>query len=172
MDANSSAADGATAGAHFRLPEFEIAGIEMPAAVRDAAIKWIYQGRQNVEKVITVIEETSGVFERACFSTAKGSANYGAKVAETLHTSTTAAFDFAHELVAARSLPEIMKVSSANARKHFDALAAQNQELWALTQQFRSETIKPFAGALPGAFRPLIAAWTLLVTVPKASSGE
>lgn len=28
----------------FRLPQFDIAKLEMPDAVRDAATKWIYQG--------------------------------------------------------------------------------------------------------------------------------
>ena len=136
----------------FRLPQFDIAKLEMPDVVRDAATKWIYQGRQNVEKVITVTEEMSVVFEKACSSTAKGAADNGAKVAETLRTNCIAAFELAHDLVTAKSLPEIMDVSSASARKQFDVLAAQNQELWALTQRFMADPIKPIAGALPKAF--------------------
>lgn len=137
---------------NLQFPQFEMPKVEIPDAVRDAATQWINQGKENVEKMMTATEEMNGAFERAYSTAAKGAMDYGAKVTEAMHTNTAAAFEFAHDVMAAKSLPEVMEISSAGARKQFDALAAQNRELWALTRQLVAETIKPIAGGLPKVF--------------------
>jgi phasin len=142
----------ASSSAEFQFPQFEIPKMEIPGALRDAATKWINQGKENVEKAIKATEGMNGVFENAYSTAAKGAVDCSAKLTEATRTNTVAAFDIAHDLLAAKTLPEVIEITTAGARKQFDALATQNQELWALTQQLVTETIKPIAGGLPKVF--------------------
>jgi phasin len=138
--------------AGFPFPQFEMPKVEIPEAAHDLATKWVDQGEENFEKMIAATEELNGVFNKTCSTAAKGATDYAAKVTEVMHANTAAAFHFAHDIVAAKSLPEIMEISTANARKQLDLLASQNQELWSLTQKIVTETIKPIAGGMPKVF--------------------
>lgn len=128
-------------------PLFEMPKMEIPEPMRDAATKWISQGKK-------AFEEMNGAFESAYSTATKGAMDCGAKVSEATRTNTVVAFEVAHDLMTAKSLPEMMEISTAGARKQFEALAVQNQELWSLTQQLVTETIKPIAGGLPNVFSP------------------
>ena len=56
---------------------------------------------------------------------------------------TNAAFDFAGELIAAKTLSEMVELSSTHARKQFEALTQQSKELSALAQKVATETAEP-----------------------------
>ena len=62
------------------------------------------------------------------------------------------AFDCARDLVAAKSFSELVERSTANMRKQFDALSAQNQELMTLAQKIMTESTKPIAAAASKVF--------------------
>jgi hypothetical protein len=51
-----------------------------------------------------------------------------------------------------KSLPQAIKIATPGVRQQFDTLAAQSQELGALTTQLMTEMIKPIAGSLPKVF--------------------
>jgi phasin len=137
-----------------QFPPFEMAKMEIPEVVRDAATKWINQGKENLEKAFKATEEMNYAFERALSSATKGAVDCSAKCTEATRTNAVAAFDIAHDFMSAKSLSEAIEVSTTGARKQFESLTAQNQELWALTQQLVTETIKPIAGGLPKMFSP------------------
>ena len=122
--------------------------------VLDATTNWINQGKENFEKAIKATEAVNGAFKSALSSATKGAADCGTKFTEATRTNTVAAFDIAHDLMAAKSLSEAIDISTTGTRKQLDILAAQNQELWALTQQLVTETIKPIAGGLPKVLSP------------------
>jgi phasin len=142
--------------AESQFPQFEMATMKIPEAVRDAAAQWINQSKENFEKAINATEEVNGTFESAFSIAAKGAVNCGAKFTEATRTNTVAAFDIANALMAAQSLPEMIEITTTSSRKQFDTLASQNQELWALTQQLVTETVKPLAGRLPKVFSPSV----------------
>lgn len=144
--------EAAASSAGFPFPQFEMPKVEIPEAARDLATKWVDQNEENFEKVIAATEELNGVFNKTCSIAAKGATDYSAKVTEVMHANTAAAFHFAHDVVAAKSLPEFMEISTANTRKQFDRLASQNQELWSLTQKIVTETIKPITGGMSKVF--------------------
>lgn len=146
------AKEAATESANFPFAQFAIPRVDLPATFREAATKWVDQGKVSFEKIITAAEEANGAFEKAYSSAAKGVADYGAKVAEVMHASTVAAFDLTHDMIAAKSLPEAMEISTAGARRQLDTLTAQNRELWTLAQQLVTETTKPIAGGWPKMF--------------------
>ncbi len=147
-----TAKQSAPSSSEFQFPQFEMPKMEIPEAIRDVATNWINQGKEYFEKAIKATEEMSGAFESAISNATKGAVDCGAKVTDATRTNTIAAFDIANGLMAARSLPEVIEISTTGARKQFDAIAAQNQELWTLTQHLMTETVKPITGGMPKAF--------------------
>ena len=63
-----------------------------------------------------------------------------------------AAFDFFGELITAKSLSEVIELSSAHSRKQFEALTAQGKELGALAQKVATETAEPIKSGMNKAF--------------------
>jgi hypothetical protein len=133
----------------FQFPQFEMPKMEVPEGVRDAATNWINQAKKT-------FEEVNSTFERAYSTAAKGAVDCGTKVTDITRINTVVAFELVRDLMAAKSLPEVIEISATGAGKQFDVLAAQNHELWALTKQLVNETIKPIAAGLPKAFSPSV----------------
>lgn len=142
----------AASSASFQFPQFEMPKVEIPDAARAVAVNWVSQARENFERMVVATEGLNGVLNRTCSTAAKGAADYGAKVTEAMHADTAAAFDFAHDLFAAKSVPEMIEISTASARKQLDLLTSQNQELWAFAQQIIAETLKPITGDISKIF--------------------
>jgi hypothetical protein len=65
---------------------------------------------------------------------------------------TNAAFDYAGELLAAKTLSEVIELSSTHARKQFEALTAQSKDLGALAQKVATETAEPIKSGMNKAF--------------------
>src|SRR5271167_5129608 len=115
----------------FEMPKFEIPKVEMPAAFREFAERGVAQAKDTYEKMKAAAEEATDVLETTYSTASKGASDYGLKVIEAARVNTNAAFDYAGELLAAKSLSEVIELSSAHARKQFEALTAQSKELGA-----------------------------------------
>jgi len=135
------------------FPGSVFTGIETPAAFRDIAEKSLSSAKDQYEKLRSAAEEATGVLEETYASATKGASNYSLKVLEVARTNTNAAFDFASELFAARSLSEVVELSTAHARKQFETVAAQTKELAALAQKVTAETVEPVKESVTKAFK-------------------
>ncbi len=127
----------------FESPKFETLRMETPAAFRDIAEKGISQAKETYEKMKAAAEEATGYLEDTYATASKGAADYGLKLIEAARANTNAAFDYTSELFAARSFSEVVEVSTAHARKQFDAVQAQARELALLAQKVATETAEP-----------------------------
>ena len=136
----------------FEMPKFDIPKVEMPAAFREFAERGVAQAKDNYEKMKAAAEEATDVLETTYSTAAKGASDYGLKVIETTRVNTNAVFDFASELLTAKTLSEVIEVSSAHARKQFEALTAQSKELGALAQKVATETAEPIKSGMNKAF--------------------
>jgi phasin len=136
----------------FEMPKFEIPQVEMPAAFREFAERGVAQARDTYEKMKAVAEEATDVLETTYSTATKGASDYGLKMIEAARTNTNAAFDFAGELITAKTLSEVIELSSAHARKQFEALAQQSKELGALAQKVATETAEPIKNGVNKAF--------------------
>jgi phasin len=135
------------------FPGSVFTGIETPAAFRDIAEKSLSSAKDQYEKLRSAAEEATGVLEETYASATKGASNYSLKVLEVARTNTNAAFDFASELFAARSLSEVVELSTAHARKQFETAAAQTKELAALAQKCAAEAAEPIKDGMSKAAR-------------------
>ena len=136
----------------FEMPKFDMPKVEMPAAFREFAERGVAQAKDTYEKMKAAAEEATDVLETTYSTATKGASDYGLKVIEVARTNTNAAFDFAGEVMAAKTLSEVVELTSAHARKQFEALTAQSKELSALAQKVATETAEPIKSGMNKAF--------------------
>jgi phasin len=136
----------------FEIPKFEIPKVEMPAAFREFAERGVAQAKDTYEKMKAAAEEATDVLETTYSTATKGASDYGLKVIEAARVNTNAAFDFAGELITAKTLSEVIELSSAHVRKQFEALTEQGKELSALAQKVATETAEPIKSGMNRAF--------------------
>ena len=136
----------------FEMPKFDIPKVEMPAAFREFAERGVAQAKDTYEKMKAAAEEATDVLETTYSTATKGASDYGLKVIEVARTNTNAAFDFAGEIMAAKTLSEVVELMSAHARKQFEALTEQSKELAALAQKVATESSEPIKSGMNKAF--------------------
>ena len=136
----------------FEMPKFEMPKVEMPAAFREFAERGVAQCKDTYEKMKAAAEEATDVLETTYSTATKGASDYGLKVIEVARTNTNAAFDFAGEVMAAKTLSEVVELASAHTRKQFETLSEQTKELSALAQKVATETAEPIKTGMNKAF--------------------
>jgi phasin len=136
----------------FEMPKFDIPKVEMPAAFREFAERGVAQAKDTYEKMKAVAEEATDVLETTYSTASKGASDYGLKMIEAARVNTNAAFDFAGELITAKTFSEVIELSSSHARKQFEALTKQSKELGALAQKVATDTAEPIKSGMNKAF--------------------
>jgi phasin len=136
----------------FEMPKFDMPKVEMPAAFREMAERGVAQAKDTYEKMKAAAEEATDVLETTYSTATKGASDYGLKVIEVARANTNAAFDFAGEIMAAKTLSEVVELTSAHARKQFEALTEQSKELSALAQKVATDTAEPIKSGVNKAF--------------------
>jgi phasin len=127
---------------------------EIPEIFRTATAQWIGQTKGNLEKVFSATDEMNKVSERVWSAAAQSTVESTAKMVEAMHQNAVAGFDYARDVMAAKSSAEALEISSVYARKQFEALAGQNKQLWSLAQQMATGITRPMTDAWPKAFQP------------------
>jgi len=127
----------------FEIPKFDLPNIEMPEALREMTEKGVAHAKDTYAKAKVASEEAADLLENTYTTVAKGATDYNLKLIEIARTNTRAAFDYAHELLGVKSPSEFIELSTAQMRKQFDIVSAQNQELCALAQEVATEATKP-----------------------------
>jgi phasin len=136
----------------FEMPKFDMPKVEMPAAFREFAERGVAQAKDTYEKMKAAAEEATDVLETTYSTATKGASDYGLKMIEVARANTNAAFDFAGEVMAAKTLSEVVELASAHARKQFETLSEQSKELNALAQKVATETSEPIKSGMNKAF--------------------
>jgi phasin len=127
----------------FEIPKFDLPNMEMPEAFRDIAEKGVAQARDTYARAKTASDEAADLLKNACETGAKRATDYNLKLFEIARTNTRAAFDYAHELLGVKSPSEFIELSTAQMRKQFEIVSAQNKELCALAQEIATEVAEP-----------------------------
>lgn len=137
----------------FELPKFEVPKFEVPAAFREFTEKGLNQAKDNWEKMKAATEETTDLIEGSYSAASRGVTDYGLKLIEVARANVNATFDHASELLAVKSLSEAVELSTAHARKQFEALTAQAKEIAAVAQKAATETTEPIKKGVSSAFK-------------------
>lgn len=139
------------------IPKFDLPNMEMSAAFRELADRSVAQARNTYENAKAATEEATDLLKDTYKTAAKGATDYNLKVVEIARTNANTAFDYAHELMGVKSLSELAELSSAHARRQFEAMAAQTKELTELAQKVTTEITEPLKTGVTKAFNNSLA---------------
>jgi hypothetical protein len=146
---NSMAA--AAAATKMSGRQFEMPKIELPANLRELANEVMAQTRGNYEQIVTAANEALRVFVSTQSTAVKSMVHYRTWLRKVAHGNVIAALDFAQNLAAAKSVPDVIEYSRAHARIQFDALAARTKELTELAGNVATEMAEPINAIIANA---------------------
>jgi phasin len=104
------------------------------------------------ENAKAATEEETDLLKDTYKTAAKGATDYNLKVIEIARTNTNSAFDYAYKLMGMKSPSEFAELSTAHARKQFEAMSAQTKELTELAQKVTTEITEPLKAGVTKAF--------------------
>ena len=125
----------------FEMPKFGLPNMEMPEAFREMAEKGVAHAVDTNAKAKAASEAAAELLERTYTTAAKDTANYNLKIIEIARTNTRAAFDYTHELLGVKSASEFIELSTAQMRKQFDIVSAQNKALCTLANEMVAKVL-------------------------------
>lgn len=143
------------AGVRANAQGFDMTIFPIPGIFRGLAEQSVGRVKENCEKMKVTSGEVTDNLREAYACNAKGAADYGAKVIEISSINTQSALDFLSGLMATKSLSDIMNLSATQSRKNFEAVSAQNKELWELAQKVATETAEPIKKSFAKVLQPV-----------------
>jgi phasin len=101
--------------------------------------------KDTSEKFGAATEQTTKLIENTYASATKGIKDYNFKAIEFAQVNSDAAFDYAKQLMNAKSPSEMQELWTTHARKQFEALTEQTKELAMLGQRVAAESVEPLS---------------------------
>jgi phasin len=135
------------------VPRLQANAAEANAMFRELAEKGLAQAKDAFARMKTASEEASSMLETTCANASKGATDYGLRMVEMGRANSNAAFDFAAELMSARTLAQMVEISTAHTRKHIMQVTEQVKELTSLAQKVATTTAEPIKDGLSGLAR-------------------
>jgi phasin len=130
------------------IPKLEASAAEVTSTMREFAERGIMQAKDAYTKMKTAAEEATGVLDATYANASKGASDYGLKVIEMARVNSNAAFDFTAELISARTLAQVIEISTSHARKQIELATEQAKELASLAQKVVNHAAEPMRGGL------------------------
>jgi phasin len=127
---------------------------EVPESMRAFAEKGVSQARDSYAKFKDAAESQNSTIEAVFTSASKGASAYSAKLMEFMKANTTAALDFAQELLGVKSPSEALELYTSHARKQFETFGAQAKELAEIAQKVATETAEPIKASASKFYKP------------------
>ena len=130
------------------MPKYEASANQAMSAFREMTEKGVSHAKDAYAKMRSAAEETTGVLENTYANATKGATDYGLRMLEITRANTNATFDFAAELLSARTLAQVVEISTAHMRKQIELATEQAKELAALARQVATRTAEPMKDGL------------------------
>ena len=124
-------------------PKFEAAATQFPEMFREMAEKSVEQAKENYARMRTAAEEATDMVEDSYLTATRGAAEFNTKAIDALRTNVNSSFDYARELLMAKSFSDALELSATHMRQQFEALSEQAKEFSALAQKVATEASEP-----------------------------
>jgi phasin len=108
---------------------------DAPRVLREVAETSAAQAKENFEKLSAAAGDAANLLKNGYAATLKGTQDYSAKVLEFAQTNINAAVEHVTKLSNAKSPMEFFALSNEYAKRQFEILTRQAQELAALVQK-------------------------------------
>ncbi|HEY2757596.1 MAG TPA: phasin family protein [Pseudolabrys sp.] len=125
----------------MEFPRFESSFFIMPSAFRTFADNEVTRRKETLETLSTATKEaySTGV---------RGLNEYGQKIMEAGQRDADGLYDCYRDLMAAKSLPEVMDVWTTHAPRQLNAMSSRTGELWTLYWKVAADAAKPIAAGM------------------------
>jgi phasin len=121
----------------------------VPEAVRAMAEKTVAQTREVYDRSKDALDASVATLERTFDAAGQGAVAFNRKIIDIAQRNVNSAFDLAKSLAGAKNLAEAMELQGAYWRKQFGALAAQAEEVRALSTKVTADTAEPVKAHVP-----------------------
>lgn len=142
-DAVTAATDAYAAAGNEALKTFEGLDLAVPEALRSAAEKVVTQSREAYDRTKDAVEDTVEMFEQSIDKAGQGAATINRKVIDITQTNLNSSFDLAKNLAGSKNVAELVEHQTAYARKQFETLSAQAEEIRSLSTQVATDSAEP-----------------------------
>lgn len=122
---------------------FEAVTLDTAFAARELAEASVAQTREAHERSKNALEGAVDTMARSFDALGQGAAALNRKIIEIAQQNVTSGFDLAKSLATARTLAEIVELRATYWRKQFSALAAQAEEVRALSTKVAADIAAP-----------------------------
>ena len=137
----------------FETPKFDPSKVEVPEVFRDMAEKSVEQAKEGYARMRSAAEEATDLVEDTYLTATRGATEFNLKAIEAIRTNVNANFDYARELLAAKSFSEAVELSATHMRKQFETLTAQTKDFSSLAQKVATETSEPIKSSVSKNFK-------------------
>jgi phasin len=108
---------------------------DAPQVLRDVAERSTAQAKDNLERMSAAAGEATNLLKNSYATTLKGTQDYSAKMLEFTNANISAAVEQATKLMSVKSPMEFFTLSNDYAKRQFEILTRQAQELAAIVQK-------------------------------------
>lgn len=122
--------------------------LEVPAAFREIAQKGLSTYRQSYGQAQAAMEQANATLAQSYGPAGKGLAECQKKAMEALNANVASTFDYYEALLGAKTMAEIVELSSAHVRRQYENVAAQTKTLTGLAQSAAAEGTSAFKNGL------------------------
>ena len=133
-----------TNGNALGMPWFDLSKFDFSKlAFSGSAERGVARAQEHCDKMKALSADLAESFSESYASKARAATDYGLKLIEMSNANTASAIDFLSHVLDSRSVTDVFSISATQARKAFEAAAAQNRELLDLAQKLGPQTSEP-----------------------------
>ena len=115
----------------------------IPDGVRALAETTVAQARQAYDRSLDAFDASVKTFESSFEAAGQGAAAFNRKIVDIARRNVDVSFDLAESLANAKNLTDVVELQAAFWRKQFGVLAAQAEEVRALSANVTADMSKP-----------------------------
>jgi phasin len=137
---------------NINVPAFRRLSAMTENVMRELAERSAAYAKDTYGKTQAAAGDTTKLMQQTYSAASKGAADFNLHLLEIAQTNTNAAFDFARQLTRVTSPSEFFELTTAHARKQFETLSEQTQDLTTLAQKLTTEAAQPFQAGVAQKF--------------------
>jgi phasin len=139
------AAEQARADYHRMTDQLGNLGLDtaVPEGVRALAGKTVARTREAYDRSLDAFDASLTTFGKSLEAASEGAAAFNRKIVDMARRNVDASFDLATSLAGAKDLVDIVELQAAFWRKQFGVLAAQAEEVRALSTKVTAAAVEP-----------------------------
>jgi phasin len=117
--------------------------VEVPEMMRELAERGVQQAKDNYARFKSAADGATDLLEESYANASKSATDFNLKALDALRENVNATFDYTAQLLAAKTLADVVELSSAHVRKQFETLTGQAKDLAVAAQKIATDASQP-----------------------------